>query len=237
MQDKFEILKSFAKHYSLALMVIDVENKQDLQLATGVIIKKEDKYYLCSAAHVFEDFLKIGVNGRLQIGLDKFTYNQNDSNRICISKKYDFGVLEITANEVEENKWPYIESNIVSNEDSIVGERIIFYGFPGDYKELELIPFKVNVRGFYVYGEIVSVEYDQFSVRTDNQRYIFKDDPNIRLTQLGGMSGAPIFGFENESEKIILKGWMYQGEPYDNLTHKYFALLSKAFDQVVRSIK
>lgn len=223
---------SVVEKYSLPLLLFKAgsESTGTFQFATGSLVRVSPRVALITSGHVLEAFFAMGSQGRLQLGADRFVLKPSTDRIVRISKKSDLAILMLTEEEVA------TLGEAVLNCDQIVArevrkfELIGFCGYPGATKAL-IGDGLITGKKYQLVGTVDTVEPDQFSIRTDGDRY--EIPPAIASEghyPLGGISGAPVFSFVTgephmqRRRRPALIGWVYEGHAWSSSEAKIYVV-------------
>ena len=188
---------SIAEHYSIELVIFaaGTESTGNFQFATGSLIRVKEGVALVTSAHVLQEFVAMGSEGRLQLGPNQFVLRPSSARVLRFAKKIDISVLILSEEEALKLGEPILECDQIVAREVRRFELIGFCGYPGATKTL-IGSRRVAIQKYLLSGIIDTVELDQFSIRTDEHRY--EIPPRIEgqpIRPLGGISGAPVFSF------------------------------------------
>lgn len=230
--------------YSLPLIVFAAGAEQTglCQFATGCLLAISHGVVLVTSGHVLQHFIEMDDDGRLQIGQDRFVVRRSDDRSISIGSKSDIGVLTLTEEERRRIGAPVLPRNQVITSDVRQFELVAFSGFPGALKHLTG-PSELAGEIHQVIGPVEAVETDQFSMRTDADRYEFEslssESDRKKHYPLGGISGAPVFSMITGSpyfkarRRAAVVGWVHEGMSWDSATSKVYAVKAAALSEVL----
>jgi hypothetical protein len=109
-------------------------------------------------------------------------------------------------------------------------ELIGLCGYPGATKAL-VGDRVMTCKKYRLVGTVDTVEPDQFSIRTDGNRYeILNQSEDEDCHPLGGISGAPVFSFVTgmphmqRRRRPALIGWVYEGHSWSHSEAKIYAV-------------
>lgn len=215
----------FAQRHSIPLLVFRAGEKEP-ELATGSFVRTSDNIFLVTAKHVVDEFLRLGPDGRLQIGTQAFILTNFDLKRVRCSRNLDVATIEFDDTTISQNGWPVLKLEDVSIKPVKQLDLVVYCGFPGDLKILS--GRQKTIRSFSLCATIDVVEPDQFSMRVDEGRFetgIAQDAPMFRL---GGVSGAPVFSIvdinDGRIRKPLLVGWVHEGTAWSRNEQKHYAV-------------
>lgn len=225
----------YARQYTLPLLVFNKDKKLKPQTATGIIIKRDTGFMLTTAGHVISGYLKLGENGRLQIGKGGNVLKNVNPSAVSVLEAVDFGVIKLDEEFVLKNNLPFLPITKLSKHKPKNLDLVIYIGYPGCWKTVHSEKV-INLSPFECIATIETVEDDQFSMRIDESRYEIEGTFTKDIEDLGGISGAPIFSlfdFWNSKEREpVLIGWIHEGLAWNNLTQKHYAVHSSLIDRL-----
>ena len=204
------------RQYAIFLSIFDI-NKPAPLFATGTCLLTSQGPALVTAGHVIEKFARFGAQGRLQVGMHRKTLRYRpDIMRIYVGQRADLGTILLPHEVWHTLGVPMLKWAIVATTSVREGELIAGVGYPGCLKRQTAD----NAYGIGTYEFIVTVRVEtpeQFTVlidvnanyerELDSQREGFSPD---ELTELGGLSGAPVFSLE----RWQIVGWLYEAHSW-----------------------
>lgn len=121
----------FAQRHSIPLLVFKAGGK-DPDLATGSFVRTSDSIFLVTAKHVVEEFLRLGPDGRLQIGTQAYILTNLDIKRVRCSRNLDVATIEFDDTTISDSGWRVLELEDVSIKPVKQLDLVVYCGFPGD---------------------------------------------------------------------------------------------------------
>jgi hypothetical protein len=218
-----------ANKYSITLAAFhSVERKP--RLATGTIVQSKAGACLLTAGHVLRHLLELEDHGRLQIGRDQSVLDHVSPASMTIGRAVDIGCLRLSGSQVAQLALPVLPWDDVSREKVQQGVLVAFIGYPGCWKR-ERPDGVVGIGSYEFFGFVQTVENDQFSVRVDDTHEVFvrttRDDQSPLETDVGGLSGAPIF---QAADRPKLVGIVSEGAAWSLSAQKIFAVHVETLD-------
>jgi len=229
----------FGNKYTLPLIVFNVITKET-KIATGIIIETDFGPAITTAGHVLEELQKYNKDGRLQIGAEGYVLKDININQIKISKKVDFGYILLTPKEVNINKWNILPVTNISSDYPKKLDLVVYIGFPGNWKTITS-DNTMTLSSFATVGSIETIEDDQFSIRLDEKRYNMLGSKKLKVTDLRGISGSPVFSifdfWNSKHREPLLIGWIYEGQVWNELTQKHYAIHSDVISLITNEFE
>jgi hypothetical protein len=229
------------KRHSIPLLVFRTGGFE-YQTATGTLVALNGGVALITAAHVLRHLLTLGVEGRLQIGGDRFVLRNVHERPINFGTRVDLASMFLTPSEVLGIRWDVLHPARLARKDVLEFEYVVFMGFPGAGKTL-VSKHELALRSYECIAVVKSVEADQFSIRIDEKWYDYESGylSNAEASSyddcdLGGISGAPIFSLITGLPHLTVRrrpkliGWVHEGFAWSNLESKIYAVKATALN-------
>lgn len=223
MEDGMEVAHSL----TYPIIVFRAASDRQPQTATGIVISDQDEYFLATAGHVIDGFLSLGEQGRFQTGGSGRILKNMESRQILRAKRHDVGAISLTEEDVRNFGLRFIQSSDIVPGEIKIYDLLAYSGYPGVLKTVHSNS-SMSLRRISFIGAVDTIEEDQFSIRVDPDRYEGMNNSE-ELTDLGGISGAPIFRihefWRGDAKQFNPKlvGFVHEGMIWSALEQKHFA--------------
>jgi hypothetical protein len=217
--------------YSSAVIIGDRTDPESLTTASGFLIGFDERVFLVTNSHVMQAYretLGKWPNARFQFFDTVFEPNIVDEDR---SERVDLAVLDVSGIDFTPKTESYWKSS--ASELQILcpqkwptappkpGESTVSVGWPGKMRSEN--NGDLEMAAFPMLGQFVGdLQQTSFTITFDREFWIdtdfSPDNPILQETELGGISGSPVFAMHRGVAQIelvgIVKGY---GELYDTL--------------------
>jgi hypothetical protein len=201
----------FINRSVIPIVTMPIEEQRAGTVGTGSIFKLNDKYFLISASHVFDNFDKYSDSVGIPIGhYDAEIFNLGQSKFYTIKdeaqkKKYDIIIIEIPSElgvNIESNYNILNEYNITTS--FLTTQELLVTGYPflfsneGIENRVYANPFRLST----VFRKPEGDEGEEF----DPEAHFLLDYEQVSLNgapqELRGVSGSPVWAYNPEATGI-----------------------------------